>query len=137
MYALQFLRPVLWIGIGVYVLLLLLIGWIATSVSAWWWLLAIVPTFLMSVGIVVWLIVRTLAARLAPSMNKRQKTATKKFVGHIGTVAEHLGTPKFVIMFRVVKDILARPTSGKTFIGEIAQEPGEMRRDFEDLRSLF
>ena len=136
-YALQLIYPLLWIGIGVYAIVMIIIGWIASMASAWWWLLAIVPTFAITVGIAVWIIVYLLAKRLAPRMNRKQTAATKKFVKHIGRIAEHLGTPKFVLIFRVVKDVIARPASGRTFIGEITQEPGEMRRDFDELRSLF
>lgn len=137
LYALQLIYSILWIVLGVYMAIMVIIGWIATSVSAWWWLLAVVPTFFILVGMVIWIIVYLLAKRLAPPMNKQRKAATKKFIGHIGRIAEHLGTPKFVIIFRVLKDVVMRPTSGQTFIGEISQEPGEIHRDFEALRRLF
>jgi len=137
LYALQLIYSILWIVLGIYIAIVVIIGWIATSVSAWWWLLAVVPTFFILVGLVIWIIVYLLAKRLAPPMNRPQKTAAKKFVRHIGRIAEHLETPKFVIIFRVLKDVVISPVSGKTFIGEIAQEPGEIHRDFEALRRLF
>lgn len=136
-YARQFLWPILAAIIGVYGIIMGLIGWAAYAWTAWWWLIAIGPTILFIVAVLAWVFVYLLAKRWSPVLNKRQKKATKKFVAHIGKVAEHLATPRFVIIMRVIKDVLTRPTSSRTFIGEIAQEPGEMRRDFDDLRSLF
>jgi hypothetical protein len=135
-YARQLLRPILWIGIAVYVFLLVVIGLIAYSASNWWWLLATVPSLLFVIGLVVWTITWVLSGRIAPQMNKAQLVATKKFVKHIGYVAEHMGLSRFTIIVQIIKDVVTRPKEG-TFIGELAQKPGEMRRDFENLRKLF
>ena len=136
-YALRLVQPLLWIGAGIYILLMVIIGWIASVSSDWWWLLAIIPTVVAALGAAAWVTVYLLAKRLAPEMNRKRTAATKKFIKHIDKVAEQAATPRFVIIGRVIKDVVVRPTSGKTFIGEIAQEPGEMRRDFDELRSLF
>lgn len=136
-YARGLLWPFLWIGIGVYVITLLFIGWIAYMASDWWWLLAIVPTLLMLIGGAIWTVIYLLVRRIAPPMNKRQIKATKKFVGHIGKVAEQASTSSFVILVRIVKDIMTRPQSDRTFIGELVNEPGDIHRDFETLRRLF
>lgn len=136
-YAKQLLIPILWIGLGIYALVIALVVWIATAVSPWWSLLGIVPTLLIIVGLLLWVIVWSLARQLSPPLSKRQRTATKKFVTHIGRVAEHVGTPKFVLVFRVIKDVVFPPQTSRTFIGEISQTPGEMKRDFEKLRDLF
>lgn len=136
-YAKQLLWPVLFIGLAVYAGVIGLIWWITTMASDWWWLLAIVPTCFVIIGLGVWLIARTLILRLAPTMNAKQKSATKQFVKRLNNVTEQLGTPKFIIIYRLVKDALMRPASGKTYIGEIAQEPGDMKRAFEELRGLF
>ena len=137
-YALQILRPILWIGLGVYAIIMGLIIWIAADVSSWWLLLAIVPSLIFVVGLLIWVIVWTLARRLSPQMNKTQKKATKKFVSHIGKTAEHMGTPRVLLIVRVIKDVLFPPVNGnRTFIAELAQTPGDMHRDFEQLRKLF
>ena len=136
-YAKRWLMPFLFIGIGIYVVIMALIGWIATVVSSWWWLLAIVPTFLFLIALTIWIIVRIIAGRVSPPLTKEQKNIAKKFNERIDTVAERIATPKFVVLYRIIKDVVARPTSSKTFIGEIAQEPGEMRRAFDDLRNSF
>lgn len=137
LYVKRLLLPILVIGFGVYVAVIGIIWWIAASVSNWWWLLAIVPTLVVLVGLAIWTVVRVLVGRISPPMNKRQTTAAKKFIKRIDGAAEHIGTPKFIIIYRVIKDVLFRPTNGKTYIGEIANEPGEARREFDELRSMF
>ena len=136
-YAKRWLLPFLCIGIGAYVVIMILIGWIATVVNSWWWLLAVVPTFVFLIALTVWIIVRIIAARISPPLTKAQKKAAQKFNKRIDAVAERIATPKFVVLYRIIKDVVVRPTSSKTFIGEITQEPGEMRRAFDDLRATF
>lgn len=136
-YARQLLRPVLFIGIAVYALAAALIIWIATSVSLWWLLLGVVPTTLFCVGLAIWIGVYVTARRVAPSMNKRQHAATKKVVKEVGQVAERLGTPRFILIFQVVRDVLFPPKTGRTLIGELADAPGQLHRDFEALRKSF
>lgn len=136
-YARHILKPVFFIGIGVYALVMALIIWISVAVDRWWLVLAIVPTFLIIVGLGAWVLVWKLSGRLSPQMNKKQRAATKKFIHHIDDVAEHIGTPRVVLVFRVLKDVAVRQKTSRTFIGEIAQKPGDMKRDFDDLRKLF
>lgn len=136
-YAKRWLWLPLALGAGVYIVLMVIIGWIAAVASPWWWLLAIVPTFVFLIALTLWIIARVIAGRVAPVMNKRQRKAARKFIDRLDKVAEHLGTPKFVVLYRIIKDIVVRPTSSKTYIGEITQEPGEMRRAFDDLKTLF
>ncbi|MDB5177209.1 MAG: hypothetical protein JWN75_877 [Candidatus Saccharibacteria bacterium] len=136
-YAAQLLWPVLWIGLGIYALVMALIIWIAVAASGWWLLLAFIPTIVIIAGVIVWTGVWTLSKRLAPAMNIAQKKATKKFVKRLGRVAENIGISKFILIFRIVKDVIVRPGSGQTFIGELSQTPGDMKREFEELRRLF
>lgn len=137
LYVKRLLLPILVIGFGVYAAVIGIIWWIAAMSSGWWWLLAILPTVFVVIGLIIWGIAQLIVMRVAPPMNKRQTSATKKFIKRIDSVAEHIGTPKFVIIYRVIKDIIVRPTSSKTYIGEIANEPGEMRREFDELRAMF
>jgi membrane protein implicated in regulation of membrane protease activity len=136
-YAAQLLWPLLWIGVAVYALIMALIIWLAMAVSPWWLLLAFVPTIIIIAAAVVWTTAWVLSRRLAPPMNRKQKTAAKKFVGRINSVAENIGMPRFVLVFRIIKDVVTRPSSGQTFIGELSQTPGDMKREFDELRKLF
>jgi hypothetical protein len=136
-YAKRWLMPLLIIGIVVYIVLMVLIGWIAAAVSSWWWFLAIVPTLLFLIALGFWVVARVILSKISPTLTKRQKTLIKQFNARIDGVAERIATPKFVVLYRIIKDVVIRPTSSKTFIGEIAQEPGEMRRAFDELRNSF
>lgn len=134
-FAMQFIRPFLWWGLGIIGGLLVIVSTLAFTVSQWWWLLAI-PTFLLGlVGAVVWLIVRFIALQLSPQLNAQQKTATKKFVTKIHNVTETIQTPYPLIIFRIVKDIITRTDAG--LIQEVTQQSTTLRPDFEDLRKLF
>ncbi len=136
-YAKRWLLPFLFIGAGIYAIVMSIIAWVAAVASQWWWLLSIVPTILFVISLGIWIFAWVLAGRISPPLSSRQKKAAKRFNERIDGVAEKIATPKFVILYRVIKDVVMRPTSSKTFIGEIAQEPGEMRRAFDDLRSTF
>lgn len=137
-YAQTILKPLLFAGIVFYAAILLLIGWIAYVASPWWWLLAIVPTAIFVVALLLWLIVFTLSKRLAPKMNREQRKIARRFVGHTGKAAEHLGTPRFIFIFRVLRDLLFPPSSGnQTFLGEVSSLPGDVKRDFDSLRRSF
>lgn len=136
-YAQTILKPLLFIGIGIYVTVLLLIAWIASVASAWWWLLAVIPTVIFFVALLLWTLAFLLSKRLAPRMDREQRKTARKFVGHIGTAAEHLGTPRFILVFRVLRDLMFPPVNNQSFLGEVSSLPGELRRDFEALRRSF
>ena len=136
-YAKRWLWLPLVVGIGIYAVIIGVIWWVAAIASPWWWLLAIVPTLVFLVALTVWGIARVVTHRIAPPMNKAQRKAARAFVRRIDKVAAHLGTSKFVMLYRIVKDVMVRPASGRTYIGEMTSEPGEMRRAFDELRRLF
>lgn len=134
-FALQFIRPFLWWGLGIIGGLLIVVAILAFTVSQWWWLLALPIVLLGLVGVVVWLIVRFIATQLSPKLNPQQKVATKKFVTKIHYVTETVQTPYPLIMFRIIKDIITRTDEG--FIQEVTQQSTTLRPDFEELRKLF
>lgn len=136
-YAKQILRPLLFIGSGVYAVVMALVIWIAVAVNPWWMLLGTLPTILFCVALAIWIGVRTAASRLSPDMNKAQKAATKKVVARVSTVAEQIGTPRFLLIFRIVKDVVFPPKSNRSFIGELADTPSGLKKDFDALRALF
>lgn len=136
-YAQTILKPLLFIGIGVYAALFALIAWIAYVASAWWWLLVIIPTIIFIVALLLWSILFLLSKRLAPRMNREQKKIARKFVNHTAVAAEHLGTPRFILVFRILRDLVFPPVSNQSFLGEVSSLPGEVQRDFEALRRSF
>lgn len=136
-YVRQILKFILIVGLAVYAAVMAIVIWLSSDISPWWSLLGIIPTLLILIGGLMWVIVWVLSGRLSPAMNKKQKTATKKVVKDIGQAAEQLGTPRFILLFQVVKDVVFPPKNNRTFIGELADTPGKLKRDFENLRKLF
>lgn len=136
-YAKDLLRPILFIGIAGYVLVMAIVIWITTTVNGWWILLGFVPTVLFCVGLAVWLGVWFSARKLSPHLNKAQKHATKEVVEQVGKIAEQIGTPRFLLIFRIVKDVMFPSKTKQTLIGELAETPGQLHRSFENLRKLF
>jgi hypothetical protein len=136
-YAKDLLRPILVIGIAVYAIIMALVIWITVAVNGWWILLGFIPTILFCVGLAIWGGVWFAARRLSPDMNKTQKKATKEVVEQVSKVAEQLGTPRFILIFRIIKDVTFPSSSKQTLIGELADTPGQLHRSFEALRKLF
>jgi len=136
-YAKRLLTPMLWIGLSAYVLVMALVIWIAVTVSPWWLLLAFLPTILFCVAMAIWIGVRVTASRLSPTMNKAQKVATKKVVDLLSDTAERVGTPRFILIFQVVRDVMSPRKGRQTLIGELTETPGQLRHSFDDLRKLF
>lgn len=137
LYVRQILLVIIAVGLVIYALVVAIVVWLSSAVSPWWSLLGVIPTLLVFIGCFLWAIVWVLAKRLSPTMNKKQKTATKKVVQGVSKAAEQLGTPRFIILFQIVKDIVFPPKNNQTFIGELSETPGKLKRDFENLRKLF
>lgn len=136
-YAKDLLLPILFIGVAAYAIIMALVIWITVAVSGWWILLGFVPTVLFCVGLAVWIGLWIAATKLSPDMNKTQKQGTKKVVEQVDKIAEQIGTPRFVLIFRIAKDVIFPSKTSQTLIGELTETPGELRRSFEALRKLF
>lgn len=137
LYVRQILHFILIVGLAVYAIVMAIVIWLSSAVSPWWSLLGIIPTLLVLIGGLIWVIVWVLSGRLSPAMNKKQKAAAKKVVKDVSQAAEQLGTPRFILLFQVVKDVVFPPKNNRTLIGELADTPGKLKRDFENLRKLF
>lgn len=136
-YAKQLLWPILWILLIGYGVIAALVIWIALAASPWWLLLGVLPTILFCVALAIWIGVRVTASRLAPTMNRQQKAATKRVVKLISEAAERLGTPRFILILHVIKDVVYPPRTSQTLIGELTDTPGQIKREFDTLRKLF
>lgn len=136
-FAMRVLWPLLFIGIGVYALVAAIIVWLAVAVSPWWLLLGVIPTILFCAALAVWIGVRIAAGRIAPGMTTDQKRLARKVVKRLASTAEQLGTPRFVLLFRVIKDIVFPPKTKQTLVGELTEIPGQLHREFDALRKTF
>lgn len=136
-FVLALLKPLLFIVGGVYVVIFGLSWWLASAVHTLWWLLAIMATPLCAVLLIALGVSFLLARRLRPQMNRTQQQLAGKITAQISGIAEQMGTPRIIIFARVVRDIVVRSNIRDSYIGELAQEPGELRRNFLKLRDSF
>lgn len=114
--------------------LVVVLMWWLTSISSWWWLLAIPFGIAFSVGLVLLIVFRLLIRYVRPSQNKTQFRAVSSFVDKLEHLSEVAQTPKFFLLFRVVRDIAA-PSGG--YIQSIARSTTSLKKDFTDLQKLF
>lgn len=133
-FAARLFLPVLIIIAACVVVLLGISIWLST-ISLWWLILV----FIVSIGTVVaiaaltfsWLVIKI----LAPYQTKQQKKQAKALVDKIQNVAEVTVTPKTVLLFRVIKDLLVPSQSG--FISSVSTDSMSLTKDFSALRDSF
>jgi len=126
--------PVVIIFVVVAIVLLALSIWLVT-INAWWTialvllsLLIIVVTAALVVGFIV-------IKRVAPTQSKNQKQQTKNLVDKLLRVAEVTGTPKFILLFNVIKDVVKPSEQG--YIASISSDTVTLKRDFITLKDSF
>jgi hypothetical protein len=120
---------------GVFAAVTLAIAIWLVTVNVWWWLLAVPVIVFVVIGAIACLVVSRIVTLLRPSLTKPQKTGVSDFVDKLEHVAEGLQTPVFLIVLRVVRDII-RPND-KPFIIGLAKDSTSLRGDLKDLRRLF
>lgn len=133
-YAKQLLWPALYTVVAVYAVIFALSYWLASTFHPLWWLLALMLTPIFLAACVVWAIAFALTSRIHPKLTRTQKTLTRDIVSHVSHIAEQLGTPKFIILSRIVRDVVFGSTIRGSYLGELTHEPGEAKRKFEELR---
>lgn len=131
------IKPLLFIVGGVYVVIFGLSWWLASAVHVLWWLLAILTAPLCVVLLIALSASFLLARRLRPQMNQSQHQLASSITDQINNIAEQVGTPRVIILARVVRDIVTQTDIRRSYIGELAQEPGELRRNFLKLKDSF
>jgi len=115
-------------------LVLALAIWLVT-INEWWLILLILVcgmTFFAFVALGVALIV---IKKVTPQQSKIQKKQTKAFVDKLLRVAEVTSTPKFILLFQVMKDIVKPSHEG--FISSVSNDTVSLKRDFIALKDSF
>lgn len=108
--------------------------WLATI--SLWWIILVVLVSIVSVAAIVILVAAWVAIKLlTPIQTKAQRKMAKSLVDKIQGVAEVTATPKFILMFRVMKDVVV--PSNRGFIGSISQDTLSLSYDFAELRDSF
>ena len=120
---------------GIFSVVLIGVSVWLTTLSAWWWILAVLVLIGVFIALAVLLIVRVIIATVRPSQNRTQQTAIKKFVDKLQNLSEITQTPKVVLLFRVVRDAVSSRKGGfvETAIGHTLS----LRKDYSDLLELF
>ncbi len=118
------------------IVMALLIGgglWL-TTVNNWWWLLLIPITSLFCIVLAIAAVVLMLIRFVRPAQSKAQKQAVKKFVDKLQAVAEIAGTPKGIILFRIIRSVTA--PSKDSYLSELVENK-QLANDFRDLQRSF
>jgi hypothetical protein len=132
----QMLRPATWITLAIFVVVYLLIFYIAIEVSAWWFLvlLVLVPFTLVAASLLaaLWYLSRRLMPRpLLPSETATVSTMVEK----VQRLLEARATPLPLIMVMIAKDV-ARG-KGSSYIENIITDTKGLREDFVAVKSIF
>jgi len=126
--------PVLIISTSLVVCIVALVAWL-TTLSQWWWLLGVPVVMGICVLAGVLAITKLVINTVTPSQTKQQKKAIGLFVDKIQRLSETTQTPKFVLLFRIVRDIAAATEKG--YIGELARDTLSLKRDYTELIRQF
>ena len=128
----------LWVSslIGAGVISALLIGlltWL-TSLSNWWWLLAIPFGIAISVAVIILIVFRLLITYVRPEQTAQQTKLVKAFVYKMQSTAEIIGIPKSIMLFRVIRSIAA-PKS-EPYLQQLLEAP-ELKKEFQEISKSF
>jgi len=116
------------------VVLLGLMVWLLT-VSAWWLLLAIPVFVLVIVSIVLLVIAQLIIQTITPVQTKSQKKDVKLFVDKLQNLSEIVQTPKPILLFRIVRDVVSPKQGG--FIQSTSSDTLSLKKDFQALQRSF
>ena len=133
-FALRLYFPVAIIFTALAVVLLALSIWLVT-VNAWWTILLVLLSLLIIVVIAALVIGLVVIKRVAPAQSRNQKQQTKNLVDKLLRVAEVTGTPKFILLFNVIKDVVKPSEQG--YIASISSDTISLKRDFITLKDSF
>lgn len=85
--------------------------WLVTQ-SAWWWFLLAPLIIAVSVAIILAVIASYALRFLNPKQTKDQKRAVHALVDDLQEISEIVQTPKFILLFQLIKDTLFPSQSG-------------------------
>ncbi len=121
------IKPIIILGAVIGFILLVAGIWL-TALNAWWLLVLIPIVILMLIGIIGCFFVQSALQSLRPNFTKAESDNIKNFVNKLERIAEHLQTPMFWIVFRVIRDSLW--PHGPTFIENVTKDGTTLHKDF-------
>lgn len=122
------------IVLAVSILLIGLTIWL-TTLSDWWWLLFIILIIPISIAVGVLIIIKLVIKSVTPLQSPDQRKQTKAFVDKLQRLSETSQVPKFILLFRIVRDIAAPRENG--LIASISKESASLKHDFVALSQTF
>ena len=134
-YARRALRPIVLIVAVVLVFIMLLIGYLAANVSAWWLVMLLPVVVVSAVATTLWAIVRLVISRLTPAQTILQKKAVGTFVTLVDKNANLLGLSKLGIIIQVIRDVMAH--SDSNIISRTIGDSKELATSFKQVINSF
>ncbi|MDN5835493.1 MAG: hypothetical protein L0H36_02555 [bacterium] len=128
-------RRVLILAIIISALLIGLVILLETTVSVWWLLLGFPVIIAVSVALGILFISKQIIRTVSPVKSTEQRQATKQFVDKLQSVSEVFGTPKFMILYNVIRDIAAPRKDG--YVATMINNSTSLTSDFKQLSKLF
>jgi len=106
-----------------------------TTMSAWWWIFAVLVFVAVLIAGIILGVVAVVLHILNPHQTTTQKSGVKTFVDKLQGLSEITQTPKFILLFRITRDVVSPREDGfvKTTIGHTLS----LRKDFESLKNSF
>lgn len=126
--------PVSISGVAVLFVLVFAAVWLVTQSA--WWLFLLVPLILIFLVFTTVSIIAGLVLRLIqPAITAQQKKNIKAFVDKLQSIAETIGTPKFVLLLRLTKDVLFPNKTG--LVSELSSHTTSLKPDFDAIVDSF
>ena len=123
----------IFVGIMAFLLIVLMI-WLVV-LDPWWLLLAIPVFLLVAVAIAVMTVLGLVIWMVSPVKTKEQKMQVGAFVEKFQYLSEVTMTPKFLLFFRLVKDVVMPTKEG--FVKTVASHSTTILKDFNELANTF
>lgn len=120
---------------AVTIAILHILGLWLISMSSWWWILEILFIVLSSVFAILSLIVFFIIKLVKPEQTSKQRKQVKKFVDSLQELSDTAQTPKFILLFRLIKDILI--PSQTSMISQITSQASSLKPDLETIIKSF
>lgn len=134
--ALRALRLATLIGILLLLLTLALLWTLAYYLSPWWWVFA-VPLGIVAGGALVvrFVVMRTIHLIHRHPFTEPQRRALESFTSKLLRVAEQTGTPAWLYVFYILRDML-RHQDLKT-VRDMIQDTTDLKQEFTALEKYF
>lgn len=133
-FAFRIYWPVLIILAVIAAVLVGLMVWLI--VMSTWWLLLAIPVFIIILAGAVALFVGFVVLKvIAPDQTKQQKKLVKGFVDRIQRLSEITQTPKFILLFRAIRDAISPGRGG--LIESVISDTASLTKDYKEIVAAF